>query len=253
MAKKKLFFANWKMSLLPNQAVELAEAMVDKIKPRADQAICLLPSFSALSLVQTVAGKSQLQLGAQDIFWQEHGAYTGEESALTLRELGCSSVLVGHSERRQYCHETDEMVNKKVKTCLEHGLQPIICVGETFEERKDGQKDFIVMQQLEKALSGVKLTKFDRLAVAYEPVWEIGSGQAALPDEVWYTLQVLKQLLLNQYSPEVVRDQIWLLYGGSVDADNILGLFGHPVLEGVLVGGSSLSVDNFNQLIQASS
>lgn len=248
--KPKLFLANWKMSLKPSQAAILAKELVDQVKPKTNQEICLFPSFSSLAAVSQIVSKSPLKIGAQDVFWQEHGAYTGEESVLTLKEFGCDSVLVGHSERRKYCGETDEMVNKKVLACLDQGLRPVICVGETFEQRKNGQKDFIVMQQLERALLGVSLTKYDRLVVAYEPVWEIGSGQAAAPNEIWYTLQVLKHFLLNNYSGEEIAKQISFIYGGSVNPADVVGMFDHEVLEGVLVGGASLSADDFNQLLK---
>jgi triosephosphate isomerase len=248
--KPKLFLANWKMSLKPSQAAALAKELVTQVKLRADQEVCLFPSFSALDQVSKIVSKSPLKIGAQDVFWQEHGAYTGEESVLTLKEFSCVSVLKGHSERRKYCGETDEMVNKKVLACLDQGLRPVICVGETFEQRKNGQKDFIVMQQLERALHNVSLAKYDRLVIAYEPVWEIGSGQAAAPDEVWYTLQVLKHFLLNNYSGEAITKQISFIYGGSVNPADVIGLFDHEVLEGVLVGGASLSADDFNQLLK---
>lgn len=248
--KPKLFLANWKMSLKPSEAAVLAKELVAAVKPPADQEVCLFPSFSALATVSQIINKSPLKLGAQDVFWQEHGAYTGEESVLTLKELGCDSVLIGHSERRKYCGETDEMVNKKVLACLEAGLRPVICVGETFEQRKNGQKDFIVMQQLEQALLGVSLTKYDRVVVAYEPVWVIGSGQAVAPEEAWYTLQVLKHFLLNSYAAETIQNQVSFLYGGSVNPENVAGFFGHEVLDGVLAGGVSLVAEQFSQLLK---
>ena len=245
--KQKLFLANWKMSLTPSQALALAKEY-QKLKINQNQEVSVFPSFSALGAVGGVLGKTKIQLGAQDVFWQDHGAYTGEESVLSLKELGVKSVLVGHSERRQYCGETQEMINQKVVASLEAGLRPVICVGETFDQRKDGQKDFVVMSQLESALANLELALPDRLVVAYEPVWMIGSGQAIAAEEIWYTLEVIRHFLISRYSATVVSNQIWLIYGGSV-ADDDTVLFDHEVVEGVLVGGASLSADEFNKIL----
>ncbi len=246
MAKKKLFFANWKMSLLPNQAVELAGAMVDKIKPQADQAICLLPSFSALSLVQTVAGKSQLQLGAQDVFWEEKGAYTGEISTTMLKDSKCGYVIVGHSERRRYLGETDEIVNKKMLAAVKSGFNVILCVGEHHRENHN-EIPPAVEDQVKAALANVPKSAMDKITVAYEPVWAIGTGIPDTPEGAMMAAVLIRKTAIGILGPSAKKMRV--VYGGSVNSENAGNFINHEGIDGVLVGGASLDPQEFAKII----
>jgi len=213
----------------------------------------LCPSFTALEKVAQRLKGTGVFLGAQDCFWEQEGAFTGEVSPTFLKELGCRFVIIGHSERRTHLGETDEMVHQKVKAVLAEGLVPVICVGETFEERQEGNKDFVVMSQVDKAVAGVDLQKDDQLIVAYEPVWVIGSGQAVEPAEARHTHQVIRQVLIDHFDAAAVQERARVIYGGSVDASNIKSFFAEENIDGALVGGASLDPHSFAELIQAAS
>ena len=251
--KKKIIIANWKMSLSQAQALALTQALLEGIKdqPLENLELVLCPSFNALGEAGRLVAKTNISLGAQDCCWEEAGAYTGEVSPQVLKEIGCQFVILGHSERRKYLKESDQLINAKVKSALKNGLAPILCVGETFEERQAGNKDFVVMQQLEKGLSGVNLNNSDRLVIAYEPVWVIGSGQAVEPVEAEHTNQVIRQVLLDHFSPKAIEEQIYLIYGGSVNPENIKEFILQPTIAGALVGGASLEAKIFCSLISA--
>lgn len=251
--KKKIIIANWKMSLSQAQALALTQALLESIKDRPldNLELVVCPSFNVLSEVGRLLAKSNIALGAQDCCWEEAGAYTGEVSPQVLKEIGCQFVILGHSERRKYLGESDQLINSKVKSALKNGLAPILCVGETFEERQAGNKDFVIMQQLEKGLSGVNLGSADRLVIAYEPVWVIGSGQAVAAAEAEHTNQVVRQVLLDHFAPQKIEEQIHLIYGGSVNPENIKEFMLEPTIAGALVGGASLEAKTFSGLIAA--
>lgn len=249
--QRPLVLANWKMNLSVAESVQLTRAILRalaKAKPAFD--LGLFPTFPALSAVAKVLGKTKVALGAQDVFWKPVGPFTGEVSPQVLHEVGVRYVLVGHSERRQYLKETDAMVHQKVQAALAEGLTPVLCVGETFAERQAGQKDTVVARQVTSALRGTVLPRGVQLVVAYEPVWVIGSGQAVSPEEARHTAQVVRQALLDSFTPEVVKKQVRITYGGSVDPSNITSFIQAGLLSGVLVGGASLEAKRFVALLR---
>ena len=248
---KNFIIANWKMSLGHEQTLDLVDQIVQQIQPSDKTEIVVCPSFISLVAVAPKIANSGIKLGAQDCFWHDEGAFTGEVSPLNLKEIGCDYVIVGHSERRGYLNETDAMVRQKVKAALENNLVPIICVGETLEQRQSSSKDFIIMQQVNKALAGIELTAQNQLIIPYEPVWVIGSGQAVEPSEAEHTTQVIRQVLLDYFPLEVINKRIHLLYGGSVNPLNIREFLSQPTIVGALVGGASLEAKIFWQLIKA--
>ncbi|MBU1038736.1 triose-phosphate isomerase [Patescibacteria group bacterium] len=249
-----LIIANWKMNLSIKDSVILAKKILKSYKSlqtKKSLELVLCPTFPALWPVAKSLLKSKIKLGAQDIFWQSTGAYTGEVSPVVLVEAGVSYVLIGHSERRQYLKETDVMIKHKVAAALAVGLVPVVCVGETFAERQAGRKDIIISRQIQQALAGLSLTKDQRVVVAYEPVWVIGSGQAVDNQELIHTAQVIGQTLVDIFSSsKLLSGQVRLVYGGSVDASNIATCLSDWPLSGVLVGGASLQEDRFSQLLK---
>jgi len=249
--KKKIIIGNWKMSLSHRQALDLAENLLEQNNQSEKVEVVVCPAFISLLGVAEKILNSGIKLGAQDCFWHEEGAFTGEVSPLNLRDIGCEYVIVGHSERRGYLNETDQMVNQKVKAVLENNLTPIICVGETLVERQSSSKDFVIMNQVNKALEGIELSGNQKLIIAYEPVWVIGSGQAVEPREAEHTNQVIRQLLIDMYPLEVVNEKFNLIYGGSVNPVNIKQFLLQPTVEGALVGGASLEAETFWQIIKA--
>lgn len=249
----KTIIANWKMNLGVRESVSLARASLLLLRGRrvAPQVI-ICPSYIALSEVRKVLARSSVMLGAQNVSWEEQGAFTGEISVRMLNEVGATHVLVGHSERRRLFHETDEMINQKVLKILEHNLVPIICMGETQEERDRGETRTRVADQLTRACAHVRLKASDRLIVAYEPVWAIGSGSTPSAAEVveihTHIREVLSQMFLS-----VSQDQIAVLYGGSVDGKDAYTFLREPMVDGVLVGGASIKLHQFTEIVEAAS
>lgn len=246
---KPVAIANWKMNLTISKTEDLIRELkkdYQDLEEKVDLIIC--PSFTALEAVSRSLKDSTIKLGAQNVFWEEKGAYTGEISIPMLKELGCGYVILGHSERREYACETDEMVNKKVLAVTQNDLIPIICVGETFEERQAGRKDLVVVSQLNKAFKNIDQSK--SIIVAYEPVWVIGSGQAVKPQEAKDTAHVLRQALLDLYQDNFKKENLSLIYGGSVDESNVKDFVDLKIIQGVLVGGASLKIDQFLKIIK---
>lgn len=250
---KPLVIANWKMNLSIAEGLTLARNVVSffgklKLAEHLDLALC--PTFPAIAKVAEVLKKTTVALGAQDVFWKPLGPYTGEVSPRLLAELGVKYVVVGHSERRQFLKETEAMIQQKVLATLAEGLTPVLCVGETFSERQSGLKDIVIAKQITSALSSVTLSNNLELVVAYEPVWVIGSGQAVEPKEAIDTAMVIHQTLLDFFPANVIDKQIKIIYGGSVDPNNINSFIGHGLLHGVLVGGASLDAKKFVNLMK---
>ena len=255
MPKKPIIIANWKMSLSKEETLELAKEIFQKIKnPKLEIVLC--PSFTALPDLQRILPKTKklqaasYKLGSQDIFWEFKGAFTGEVSAFMLKEIGCEYVIIGHSERREHLRETDEMIHKKIKITLDEDLMPILCIGESFEERQQGQKDIRIISQVTKALEGINIKPRQNLIVVYEPVWVIGSGQAVEPEEAEHTNQVIKQTLIDIFGSEIAEKNFRIIYGGSVDSRTIKSFIDQPTVDGVLVGGASLDAEEFVRMIK---
>ncbi len=248
MEKKPLVIANWKMKLGLADSRDLAKAMVVKAGQGAELILC--PSFTALAAVGQVIKGTSVRLGAQDCFWEPTGAFTGEVSTAQLKELGAEFVIIGHSERRANLNETDEMVHRKVEAAVAAGLVPIICVGETFEQRQQGIRDFVLVGQATRALEGLVLKDRQRVIIAYEPVWVIGSGQAVEPDDAGAAAEVIRQVLIDLFSPDLVNNYFSIIYGGSVERGNVGSFCRQKNIDGILVGGASLKSAEFLDLIK---
>ena len=250
MAKRSLFIAgNWKMNKTATETAETLSALKEQVKPFAGKLeIAICPTFTALDrAVKTVSG-SNVKIGAQDISDKESGAYTGEISAAMLLDIGVEYVVIGHSERRQYHNETDELVSKKTKTTLNAGLKPIVCVGETLEERESDKTFDVITTQVKGSLTGITADEVLKTTLAYEPVWAIGTGKTATPEQAQDVHALIRKLLTESYGTEVAG-QVKIQYGGSVKPDNSAELMGKPDIDGALVGGASLDPEVFAKLI----
>lgn len=250
---KPLIIANWKMNLLPDEAAELALNLKKNVTGPAAKnlEIILCPSFESLYQVSQSLEGGALSLGAQDVFWQQHGAFTGEVSIRSLQQLGCRYVIVGHSERRKYLNEDNETINRKVHAVLDAGLIPIVCVGEAIEERREHHQDLTVMTQVMEGLNGLSLAADGQIIIAYEPVWVIGTGQAIEPPEAERMSKVIRQALIDVLPLDQVKNQCRIIYGGSVNEENIHEFLDFKLIDGVLVGNASLKLEEFNSLIKA--
>ncbi len=215
--------------------------------PNVDKVIC--PPFISLAPLRDLLKGSSIKLGAQNLYFEEKGAYTGEISPLMVAEL-CEFVIIGHSERRQYFHETGEIVNKKVKAALKVGLKPILCVGEKLAEKEAGRTEGVVSEQLSSALAGIG--KVNGMSIAYEPVWAIGSGQAATAEQANNTIGFIRQTVAR-LSGDKIAQKMRILYGGSVTAENISEFIEQPEIDGALVGGASLKTDQFFSIVKQTS
>jgi triosephosphate isomerase len=243
--RKPLIAGNWKMNTNISQATSLVQDMLadlDKIQG-VEKVLC--PPFISLSAIKEIIKSTSIRLGAQNMYFEDKGAYTGEISPLMLIDL-CDFVILGHSERRQYFAETDELINKKVQAALESSLTPILCVGEKLEENEANKTEEIIARQIRKGLKGIKPNS--RLVIAYEPIWAIGTGKAATGKQANTTINLIRSTVANIWDPETVKS-IRLLYGGSVTATNIAGFITEPEIDGALVGGASLKADDFVNIV----
>ena len=232
-----------------SEAIELANGAKRELHNLHDLDIVLCPAFTALSSVSEVITDSNIQLGAQDVYWQDEGAFTGEVSALMLKDTGCKFVIIGHSERRKYFSETDQTVNKKIKAVLKAGLTPIVCVGETLTQRDENKTLEVIKEQIQQGLKDIPSQEVERLVVAYEPVWAIGTGKNATAAQAEETQNYIRNLLSQMYN-KAIAEVIRIQYGGSVNPENISQLIQQPDIDGALVGGGSLKVDSFSQIVK---
>ena len=243
-----LMAANWKMHFTVAEAVALVEELNKGSSRLGDREVVVAPPFTALAGVASALAGSPIQLSAQNCYWESQGAYTGEISPPMLRDLGCHYVIVGHSERRQYFGETNETVNRKVVALLPLDLQPILCIGETVEEREAGKTLDILADQLKGGLAGLEAEQSSRLVLAYEPVWAIGTGLTATPEQAQEAHAFIRESLAKRFN-NAVANNIRILYGGSVKAENVDELMAKPDLDGALVGGASLKAASFIRII----
>ena len=242
--------ANWKMNLSRREARNLVEDLIKMTSPVKERDVILAPPYHLLvEVAGLLEGKSGFHLAAQNMYWKESGAFTGEISAAMLRDCGCSHVIIGHSERRALFHETDADCAKKVEAALQNNLVPILCVGETLEQREAGRTREIVVGQLQGALKGQKIDGGHHLVVAYEPVWAIGTGKNDSPEEANKTMGVLREELASLFG-ERISQQVRLLYGGSVKPNNIDAFMATSHIDGALVGGASLQADSFARIVK---
>ncbi len=236
------------------EAIELANGIRREFFNLVNQDIdiVLCPPFTALSEVSEVITGSGIELGAQDVHWQEEGAFTGEVSCKMLKDAGAKFVIIGHSERRQYFGETNESVNKKIKASLTYELIPIICVGETLSEREGGKTFVVLDDHIKNGLSGINQEDALKIVIAYEPVWAIGTGKTATPAQAEEAQIYIRNLLAKLYNKDTA-DSIRIQYGGSVKPENITELMGQPDIDGALVGGGSLKSELFNEIVKKAS
>jgi len=260
--RRPLIAGNWKMHLTPSEGAALATQLRQRIGMRSDVEILLCPAFVALQAVAEAIRGSELKLGAQNVFWRDVGAFTGQVSPPMLAAVGCEYVILGHSEARgrfgvtdpdldasllPYFSETEATLNRKLRAVLPQGLKPILCVGETLAEREAGQTEPVIRAQLEGALAGLASDELYELVVAYEPVWAIGTGQVCDADEANRVCGFIRQTLREMYDAEMA-EFVRILYGGSVKASNAHALLHQPEIDGALVGGASLSAEEFEQI-----
>jgi triosephosphate isomerase len=253
MDRTPLIAGNWKMNLNHMEAVgliqKLAWTLQDKRHDPAKSEVVVLPPFTDLRTVQTLVEGDRLALsyGAQDVSPFEEGAHTGDVSATMLAKLGCRYVLVGHSERRQYYNEDDKLVNAKAKKAVEHGLTPIVCVGEGIEVREELDQVAFTIAHIEEALGGLTLEQIGSLVVAYEPVWAIGTGRVATPEDAQEVCGAIREWVGQWYDEGIAQD-LRILYGGSVKAANVRSIMAQPDVDGCLVGGGSLVIEEFSAI-----
>ena len=253
VARLPLMAGNWKMNLNHFEAIALVQKLAFSLKPDDYEAceVAVLPPFTDIRSVQTLidGDKLKIRYGAQDLSAYDSGAYTGEVSGPMLAKLGCTYVTVGHSERRQYHDESNELVNLKTHAALRNGLTPIVCIGEALEIRQEGGQVGFTIGQLDAALAGLDADKASSIVIAYEPVWAIGTGEVATPDDAQEVCGAIRARLAELYSKDIA-DGIRVLYGGSVKAGNVSGLMEMPDIDGGLVGGASIDPDEFVALVR---
>jgi triosephosphate isomerase len=248
ISNEKPFLAgNWKMHKTIPEAVEMVQALKEESPQLTGAELVVIPPYTMLSEVKKVIEGSTIQLGAQNIFWEEKGAFTGEVSPPMLKDAGCQYVTVGHSERRQYFGETNETVNKKIKAALAHELTPIMCIGESLEEREKGNTMGRVETQINSGLEGLGKDEIRRIVIAYEPIWAIGTGVTATPAQAEEVHSFIRKKLTEKYGNEIASYAI-ILYGGSVKPANTYSILKENNINGALVGGASLEADSFIQI-----
>ena len=242
---------NWKMYKTVAEADELVAELMAASADMMEAEVVVIPPFTALSRVKKTLGESPIQLGAQNMYWEDQGAFTGEISPPMLVEAGCQYVVIGHSERRQFFGETNETVNQKIKAALDHGLLPILCIGESLEERKKGETMTKVALQLSEGLEGLTPEQFSRVIVAYEPIWAIGTGLTATPEQAQEVHAFIREKLTENYGNAACSCAI-ILYGGSVKPANTFSLLKKKDINGALVGGAALKSDSFIEIVKES-
>lgn len=245
--RKKIIAGNWKMNMLPNEAM----SFITELEPYAKNAKCeiiLCVPYTDLFYSLLTAQNTNIKIGAQNMHWEESGAYTGEVSPNMLKCINVEYVIIGHSERRQYFAETDETVNKKIKSALNHSLKPILCVGETLEQRENNMQDAIISNQIKSALKGIE--SIENITIAYEPIWAIGTGKVATKEDANNTIKIIRSTVKELYGDNVAQN-VCILYGGSVKKENAKELFSTSDIDGALVGGASLKVDEFAKILES--
>jgi triosephosphate isomerase (TIM) len=248
--RKKIVAANWKMNMLQAEAAAFVETFLRELGDSSDVEVVLIPPFTALSKVsEALGGSEHVKLGAQNMYWEKSGAFTGEISAAMLRDLFVRYVVLGHSERRQLLGETDEIVNRKVRAAHEASLRPIVCIGETLEQRDRGEVEQVLGMQLRGSLANLTAKELNDTVVAYEPVWAIGTGRTATAEQAQEAHSFIRRTLAD-IADESTAARVRIQYGGSVKPDNARTLMSQPDIDGALVGGASLDPRSFAQIVQ---
>lgn len=245
--RRPIMAGNWKMNNTVSESVELVKGLIEKAEgTERDFVVC--PPYTALYTVSELIKGTEIKLGAQNIHFKEKGAYTGEVSPLMLKELNVEYVIIGHSERRQYFGETDETVNKKIKTAFEYDMKPIVCVGESLAQREGGIAEPIVKGQLVNGLKNIDSKDAERVVIAYEPIWAIGTGRTATSEQANDMIKFIRSVLAGIFGKEAA-DTVRIQYGGSVKPGNVKEIMAQSDIDGALVGGASLKVDDFAQIM----
>ncbi len=245
-----IIVGNWKLNKTISEGVTLVTELRSLVTDVTDVEIVVAPVFTGLSAVAGALADGEIRLAAQDVFWENSGAFTGEVSPGMLKDVGCDYVIIGHSERRQYFGETNENVNRKAKAAHAHGLIPIICAGEKFEEREAGKTEAVVKNYLLNGIAGLSADQIVSTVIAYEPVWAIGTGHNATPDQAQEVHTFIRSVLSEVYSTDVAS-QVRIQYGGSVKPDNAVELIAQPDVDGALVGTASWEAESFAQIVKA--
>ena len=250
--RKPFVAGNWKMNTDSHSSVNLAESIASGSSEIADQSIsvAVFPPFVYLPSVFKALSVSNIAVGAQDFYFEQNGAFTGEISVSMLKDIGCTFALCGHSERRHVIGERDELINKKVAAAISGGLLPILCVGELLDERKASQTNEVVTRQVKNGLAGLNAEKISAVTIAYEPVWAIGTGLTATPQQAQEAHELVRKLLTEMYDAQLA-EEIRILYGGSAKPDNAAELMAQQDVDGLLVGGASLNANDFLSIIRA--
>ena len=246
--RRKVIAGNWKMNMLPNEAIDFIQELTPLVKDTKNDVILCVPYTDLFYALLNVQG-TNIKIGAQNMHWEEAGAYTGEIAPNMLKCINVEYVIIGHSERRQYFAETDETVNKKIKSALKHELNPILCVGETMKQRELGLEEEVIKQQVNGALEGITKEQMGKIVIAYEPIWAIGTGKVATKDDANNMIKLIRKEIESLYDKEVANN-VSILYGGSVNKNNAKELFETSDIDGALVGGASLKVNEFNEIIK---
>ncbi len=246
--RKTIIAGNWKMNHTGQDAKETIMGLVGRVSQDVKAEVVIAPVFPYLPMAVELTKGSPIHVAAQNMHWEESGAFTGEVSPAMLVDIGVTHVIIGHSERRTYFNETDETVNKKTKAALAHNLTPIVCCGETLEQREEGIMQPWIEGQIEKALEGIGADDLAKVVIAYEPIWAIGTGKTATAAQAQEVCSIIRKKIAALYSADVA-DSVSVLYGGSVKGGNVAELTGSPDIDGGLVGGASLKVDDFMAII----
>ena len=245
--RRKVIAGNWKMNMLPNEAMACIEQLAGLVKDTENEVILCVPYTDLFYSLLTAQG-TNIKIGAQNMHFEEKGAFTGEVSGPMLKSIGVEYVIIGHSERRQYFAETDETVNKKIKSALLNDLKPIVCVGETLEQRESGKAEEVFTTQTRKAFEGLSAEDAKKVLIAYEPIWAIGTGKTATSEDANNSVKAIRNEIDKLYGAEVA-DEIIIQYGGSVKSSNAKELFTTSDIDGGLVGGASLKADEFAKIV----
>jgi triosephosphate isomerase len=249
--RNKIIAGNWKMNKNSYESAELIKGLTAKIaKLPANVKAIICPPFTALELAKGLLAGSPIELGAQNMYFEDEGAFTGEISPKMLTAVGCTYVILGHSERRQFFGETDAIINKKTKKAFVSKLTPIVCVGETLEQREKGITDSVITTQVKGCLQDIPASDVEKTIIAYEPVWAIGTGKTATPQQAQDVHKLIRTLVAQLYS-QTVADSVIIQYGGSVKPDNAKELLHQPDIDGALVGGACLKADSFAAIVEA--
>ena len=249
--RKPIIAGNWKLNKTPHEAILLVDELKRELVDVTGVDVVLCPPFVDLTDVSDALVDHDIALGAQNVFWEDAGAFTGEISAPMLKDLGVAYVIIGHSERRQYFHETNETVNKRLRAVLKHGLTPIVCVGENLAQRESNKTFDVIKDHCEGSLSGLSAEEMGKVVLAYEPVWAIGTGKTATPQQAQEVHVFIRQLLGKMFNEETASS-VRIQYGGSVTPDNIVSLMAQADIDGALVGGASLKAPSFAAIVKGS-